>query len=99
MERENDGLGQTGRQKGREIQREKEAKLQILTDRPTSGHRWAEFYCLIRPNAEGCVPGLPLNQLWGPFPHPQAWAPEGVPQPQNGAASKLWEGWFLVKEP
>lgn len=70
MEGETDGLGQTGRQKDGE--RERKAKQEILTDRPTSGSSGQTFcYVLSKQNAERCVSGLPRNQLWGSLPSPR----------------------------
>lgn len=49
-----DGLGQTDRKTERE--RERKAKQEILTDRPTSGSSGQTFcYVLIKQNAERCL--------------------------------------------
>lgn len=69
------------------------------TDRQT--HQWAPVGrgCnVLTQNAERCVESLHLTDSGGLMPNRRDWLPVEVPQPQNVAASKLWEGRFLGRE-
>lgn len=75
---------------GQDTERGKGARWEILTDRPTTRHQWAEL--LLRShqtNVERYVSGGPLNQLWGLRPTPGTGSQTGSPTTEGSRVQDL----------